>query len=123
MSGNFFLIFVRQCLTLYVVDSIDFVIESLVVDEHRINHIARHEISIKEVLEVVLGNYVYIKGREDRWLLIGKTKKERFLTVVVGERAKKNTYGLVTARPSRRDERSFYKEIAKEQGGEEVEQN
>ncbi len=74
--------------------------------------------TIEEVREIVSGDYVYIQGREGRWLLIGQTPKGRFLTVVVGERAQKNIYGLVTARPARREERSFYREMAQEQGGE-----
>jgi len=97
----------------------DLVVKVLVVDEHRIAHIARHQVTIEEVQEVVSGDYAYIKGREDRWLLIGKTKTGRFLTVVVGERSQKNTYGLVTARPASREERSFYREMALEEGGEE----
>ena len=97
----------------------DLVVKVLVVDEHRIAYIARHQVTIEEVQEVVSGDYAYIKGREDRWLLIGKTKTGRFLTVVVGERSQKNTYGLVTARPASREERSFYREMALEEGGEE----
>ena len=97
----------------------DLVVKVLVVDEHRIAHIARHQVTIEEVQEVVSGDYAYIKGREDRWLLIGKTKTGRFLTVVVGGRSQKNTYGLVTARPASREERSFYREMALEEGGEE----
>lgn len=101
----------------------DLVVKNLIVDEHRINHIARHHVIIREVQEIVSGDYVYIKGRGDRWLLIGRTKTGRFLTVVVGERSQKNTYGLVTARPASRDERSFYREMALEQGGENDDQN
>jgi hypothetical protein len=51
-------------------------------------------------------------------LLIGKTNKQRFLTVVVGQRKPKYTYGFVTARPSRKDEKSFYQEFTL-QGGDE----
>ncbi len=101
----------------------DLVVEILVVDEHRIEHIARHQVTIEEVREVVSGDYVYIQGHERRWLLIGKTEKGRFLTVVVGERTARNTYGLVTARAASREERSFYREMALEQGGEEDEQD
>lgn len=101
----------------------DLVIKVLVVDEGRLARIARHQVTGEEVQEVISGDYVYIKGREDRWLLIGKTKAGRFLTVVVGERSQKNTHGLVTARPARREERSFYWEMALEQGREEDEQN
>ena len=97
----------------------DLVVKVLIIDEHRIAHIARHRVTIEEVQEVVSGDYVYIKGREDRWLLIGRTKTGRLLTVVVGERPQENAYGLVTARPASREERSFYREMALEQGGEE----
>lgn len=96
----------------------DFIVETLVVDEHRVEHIARHRVSLDEVLEIVSGDYVYIRGRGDRWLLIGQTEQARFLTVVVGERPSRNTYGLVTARPASREERSLYRELALE-GGEE----
>ena len=94
----------------------DLIVETLIVDEHRIEHIARHQVTLEEVQEIVSGDYAYIKGREDRWLLIGQTKQGRFLTVVIGERSSSNTYGLVTARPSRRDERSFYRELTQEGG-------
>ena len=97
----------------------DLVIKVLVVDEHRIAHIARHQVTVEEVREIVSGDYVYIKAREDRWLVIGETKAGRFLTVVVGERSQKDSYGLVTARPASREERSFYREMALEEGGEE----
>jgi hypothetical protein len=62
------------------------IVETLVVDEHRVAHVARHDITVDEVREVVSGDYVNIQGRQDRWLLIGKTAQGRFLTVVVGER-------------------------------------
>lgn len=84
-------------------------------------HIAKHGITLAEVLEVVESNYVYIKGREDRWLVIGKTTNQRFLTIIIGEREEKYTFGLVTARPSREEEKSFYIELT-QQGGEENDQ-
>jgi len=94
----------------------DFAIETLVIESDREDHILKHEVEINEVMEIVSGDYVYIKGKFERWLLIGKTKKERFLTIVVGERNNKNTYGLVTARPSRKEEKSFYNEFTLEGG-------
>lgn len=96
----------------------DLVIKTLIVDEHRIAHIARHNVTIDEAKQIVSGDYVHIKAREDRWILIGKTTQGRFLTVVVGERSEGDTYGLVTARPASREERSFYTEMALEQGDE-----
>ena len=90
----------------------DIIIGELIIEEDRPEHISKHKVTIVEVLEIVNGDYVYIDGKLGRWLLIGKTKKKRFLTVVIGERNKKNAYGLVTARPSNKEERSFYNEFA-----------
>ena len=94
------------------------VIDTLVVDQHRIEHIARHEVTLDEVMEIVSGDYAYIQGHHERWLVIGKTSQGRALTVVVGARPQQNAHGLVTARPASRDERGFYRELALEQGGE-----
>lgn len=95
----------------------DIVVEELIIEVDREEHIAKHEVTIKEVVEIVSGDYAYIRGKWGRWLLIGKTKKGRFLTVVVGSRRAKNTYGLVTARPSRKEEKSFYQEFTLKGGG------
>lgn len=94
------------------------VIKTLIINEDRPSHIAKHDITLLEVEEVISGDYVYIKSREDRWLLIGKTKNKRFLTIVIGERKEKDAYGLVTARPSRKEEKSFYQEYLITKGGE-----
>jgi len=96
----------------------DIVIDELFVEEDRPKHIAKHKVTIEEVMQVVNGDYVFIEGKLDRWLLIGKTKNSRFLTIVIGAREEKNTYGLVTARPSRKEEKSFYNEFTLLQGGE-----
>ncbi|MBI2442604.1 MAG: BrnT family toxin [Candidatus Levybacteria bacterium] len=93
-------------------------IKTLIVEKDRPAHIAKHNITIEEVDQVLSGDYVFIKAREDRWLVIGKTKKGRFLTIVVGERREKDTYGLVTARPTRKEEKSFYSEYTVTLGGE-----
>ncbi len=95
----------------------DVIIDELVIEEDRPAHIAKHEVKVEEVLEIVSGDYLFIDGKLGRWLLIGKTKKKRFLTVIVGEREQKNTYGLVTARPSSKEERSFYKEFTRQKVG------
>jgi uncharacterized DUF497 family protein len=96
----------------------DIIVDELIIEEDRGKHIAKHKVTIKEVMQIIEGDYVYIQGKENRRLLIGKTNKRRFLTIVVGERNKKNTYGLVTARPASREERSFYKEFTLQKGGE-----
>lgn len=96
----------------------DLIIEELVLEEDRPEHISKHKVTIDEVTEVVNGNYIFIQGKLDRWILIGKTKKKRFLSIVIGKREKKNIYGLVTARPAHKTERSFYQEYTKQRGGE-----
>jgi uncharacterized DUF497 family protein len=97
------------------------IVDTLIIEEDRPAHIARHNIIIDEVLEVLTGDYVYFAGRENRWLIIGKTARKVFLTIVIGERSEENTYGLITARPSRRHERSCYIEYTTQEGGEEDE--
>jgi uncharacterized DUF497 family protein len=101
----------------------DLIIEILIIEEDRPEHIAKHSVTLDEVFEVIERNYVYIKGREDRWLVIGKTTKRRFLTIVIGEREEAHTFGLVTARSSRKEEKSFYIELTTQhEGGEEHDQ-
>lgn len=97
----------------------EFKIEYLIVEEDRPGHILKHNVTIKEVSEIISGDYVYIQAKRGRWQLIGKTKKNRFLTIILGKRSGKNTYGLVTARPASRKERSFYKEFTFQIAGEE----
>ena len=95
------------------------IVDTLIIEEDRPAHIAKHNLIIDEVLEVLAGDYVYIAGRENRWLVIGKTARKVFLTIVIGERSKENTYGLITARPAGRKERSFYIEYTTQRGGDE----
>ncbi len=99
----------------------DVIVDTLIIEEDRPAHIAKHNIIIDEVLEVLSDDYVYIAGREHRWLIIGKTARKVFLTIVLGERPEENTYGLITARPASRKERSFYIEYTTQGGGEENE--
>jgi uncharacterized DUF497 family protein len=99
----------------------EIIVEILIIEKDRPGHIAKHNIIIDEVLEVLTDDYVYIAGRENRWLIIGKTVKKVFLTIVLGERPEENTYGLITARPARRNERSFYIEYITQKGGDEDE--
>ena len=96
----------------------EFHIETLIIEDDRPGHIAKHFVTIDEVVEVLTGDFAYIAGRENRWLIIGKTAKKVFLTIVLGERAEENTYGLITTRPARRAERSFYNEYLTQVGGE-----
>lgn len=89
------------------------VVEELIINKDRPEHIAKHDVKESEVKEVIEGNYTYIQGKMGRWILIGKTKKDRILAVIVGAREKKGIYGLVTARSANKEERSFYDEFEK----------
>ena len=97
------------------------IVETLIIEKDRPGHIAKHNIIIDDVLEVLIRDYMYFAGRENRWLIIGKTDRNVFLTIVLGEREEENTYGLITARPASRKERSFYIEYTTQGGGEENE--
>jgi len=99
-------------------DNFDLIIEELIIEDDRPTHIAKHDVTIGEVTEVIESNYIFIQGKFDRWILIGKTNKKRFLSIVVGKREKKNPYGLITARPAHKTERSLYKEYINQKGGE-----
>ena len=99
------------------------IVEELIVEKDRYKHIAKHGVKVSEAREVTEGDYVYIKGREGKWLLIGKTKEGRYLTIVVGPREKKGVYGLVTARPASKEERSFYSEFILQKGDEQSGKN
>jgi hypothetical protein len=72
----------------------DFTIDTLVIEEDREAHIAKHTITTEEVLEVLTSDYVYIAGREARWLLIGKTGDQRFLQLSSGSARRKQPSGL-----------------------------
>ena len=93
----------------------DIIVETLIVEKDREIHIAKHNVNLDEVIEIVSGDYVYIQGKIRRWILIGKTRNGRFLSIIVGKRVQKNTYGLVTARPSRKEEKSFYQKVTIEE--------
>lgn len=57
----------------------DVIIEELIVEEDRSEHIKKHKISIKEVSEVIAEDYLVLTGKSDRSLLVGKTKRGRII--------------------------------------------
>ncbi len=89
----------------------DLVVDILVVEADREEHIARHNITLDEVIDVLTSSYVFVQRKFDRLLIVGKTEQQRFLTIVVGKRDEPRTYGLVTARPSRKEEKMLYREF------------
>lgn len=91
----------------------DIVIDELIIEEDRPEHIAKHNVTVDEVIEVVFGDYATDEGKEGRVLLIGKTSNKRFITVIVGKRTGKNRYGLITARDVKKKEKLLYQKQAK----------
>lgn len=88
------------------------VIERLAYEDDRPAHIARHDVTIAEVFEVINGDYLTF-AKLDRYMIVGQTAGGRFLAVVVGNRDQPGTYGLVTARTARRDERARFLRLTK----------
>ncbi len=75
-----------------------------------IEHIALHHITPEEAEQVIeddpLDVGAVLRNGEKRTVHLGETDAGRILIVVVTERGRK--YRVVTARPSRRQERVFY---------------
>lgn len=88
----------------------DIVIDELIIEEDRPEHIKKHTVSIEEVFEVLEEDYLVLEGKSEKKLLVGKTKKGRMITVIVGKRVGKNRYGLVTARHIKKKEEILYQE-------------
>lgn len=88
----------------------DVIIDTLVVEEDRPEHITKHKISLDDTIETVSKDYLVIKAKFNRRILIGETKNHKFLAVIVGKRPEKNTWGLITARPASRGERKLFHE-------------
>lgn len=86
----------------------DLIVDTLIVEEDRPEHIAKHNVTIEEVEEVLTSEYIYKAGKPERWIVIGKTKKQKLLTIILGKRPRRNTYGLITAYEASRQERNFY---------------
>lgn len=88
----------------------DIVIDELIIEEDRPEHIAKHNVSMDEILEVVFGDYVTGEGKEGRVLITGQTSNNRLLTIIVGKRRGRNKYGLVTARDAKKKEKLLYQQ-------------
>jgi uncharacterized DUF497 family protein len=84
-------------------------VSEFIVERGRLEHVARHGVTIDEVEEVVFTSRGFIiKVPEDRYRLIGQTSEGRFLTVILARRAA-GVYALVTARPASERERRNYR--------------
>jgi len=79
-------------------------------DEENIAHIARHNVTVKEVEEVLDSDpeyfFVFTQDGEKRYLALGVTKQGRLLTVAYTERA--DRLRPITAWAMTRKEKRFY---------------
>lgn len=72
-------------------------IKKLIWDEQNTSHIARHKVTPAEVEEVCMGDRIERQGFEQRAFLIGKTRRGRFLSVVLGRTDQADMYRPITA--------------------------
>jgi len=72
-------------------------IEELIWDEWNVEHIRKHDVSIIEVEETCSLIIKTYKSYQSRLIILGKTKNNRLLTIVLMKKDKKNYY-VVTAR-------------------------
>lgn len=70
-------------------------------------HIARHNVTLAEVEEVTANRPFTMRGRKDRYRLIGQTDSGRLLTVIAAPRGGGEAY-VLTARETTREERRAY---------------
>ncbi len=79
-------------------------------DDANIVHVARHAITPDEAEQVLYNDPVeldvVLRYGEMRTVHLGETDDGRVLVVILTER--KGLHRVVTARPSRREERAFY---------------
>jgi uncharacterized DUF497 family protein len=95
-----------------------FVVKKLIWDRLNITHIARHDVIPDEVKEVCKGNPVERKGHKNRLFLIGKTKADRMLTVILNPTEIEEVYRPITAYDASKSSIKTYEEVKR--GGESI---
>ena len=84
----------------------------LIWDHWNKGHIKKHRVSVKEVGEIFRIREVVKKSYKGRLIVVGRTNKKRFLTLVISFGRKNQAY-VVSARDSGRKERRVYNEEVK----------
>ena len=82
-------------------------IVDLVVEFGREDHVARHNVSVIEVEEVVYGTRSMRRERNGYYRLVGQTDAGRYLTIFVAPLG--GVYSLVTARDATTTERRQFR--------------
>ena len=84
-------------------------IKELVWDDWNVEHIKKHEVSVIEVEKACYQPINSFKSYQNRLIILGKTKNNRLLTLVLMKK-NKGVYYLVTARDMSRKERKLTNE-------------
>ena len=81
-------------------------------DEDSISHIWRHRVEPEEVEETLEGRYIFRRGRDGTYYVLGQSKSGRYLFVVFA-RKPSGRYRVVTARDMTEPERRWFKRKAR----------
>jgi uncharacterized DUF497 family protein len=88
-------------------------IKKLLWNDINIAHIARHQVTAIEVEQTCWSRHITFETYDNRILLVGMTKAERMISVVLAPKDE-GKWLPVTARPSSRKERRLYQQLAGE---------
>lgn len=81
---------------------------TLIWDDFNKEHLKKHSVSVKEVEEAcqnILGKF---QAKNDRFLLIGKTKNDRVISMIAAVKGSTSIY-IVTARDTSKNEKKHIK--------------
>lgn len=95
--------FIDFCITML------YTIEELIWDDWNIEHIKKHGVSVSEVEEVCHSQIKTYKSYQNRLIILGKTRNNRLITLILMEKSKR-IYYVVTARAMSRKERRLVNE-------------
>lgn len=84
-------------------------INELIWDQWNTEHIKKHDVSVNEVEETCCLPIKAYKSYQNRLIILGKTKNNRLLTIVLMKK-NKGIYYVVTARDMSRKERRLVNE-------------
>ena len=79
-------------------------VKQLVWDNWNIKHIKKHKVSVKEIEEACKKPRKALRTYEGRLLVLGETRKQRELTIVLAPE-QKDKYYVVTARDMSKKEK------------------
>lgn len=83
-------------------------IKQLIWDDWNVKHIGKHKVTVDEIEETCRSVKKALKTYQGRLVILGKTKKDRLLTVILAPKGK-NKYYAVTARDTSKKERRSLK--------------